>query len=120
MERPVEKDIVKASICDNDATYADLKISDLSKHLFWDIDASQLDIDRNKGIIIQRVLKYGLISDWEKVFRYYQLNQIVSVTKTIRDLDDKTLSFISALSKTPKEAFLCYSMKQSTPRHWNF
>lgn len=97
-----------------------LKISDLSQHLFWDTDPESLDTEKNKRTIIHMVLQYGLINDWIMIYKYYGISEIVSETKKIRDLDDKTLSFISALSKTPKEEFLCYTIKLSTPKHWNF
>ncbi len=97
-----------------------LNISDLSPHLFWDIDINQLDKNKNSQFIVKRVLQYGLINDWLMIYKHFGLQTIVSVAKQIKDLDDKSLSFISALSKTPKEAFLCYTIKQSMPKHWNF
>lgn len=39
-------------------------INKLSKHLFWDIDKNKIDADKNKKLIINRVVDYGLISDW--------------------------------------------------------
>ncbi|MFA9213143.1 MAG: hypothetical protein ACEQSR_04765 [Candidatus Methylacidiphilales bacterium] len=37
----------------------------LSKHLFWDTEITKIDIQKNKNFIIQRVLEFGLWSDWE-------------------------------------------------------
>ena len=34
-----------------------------SPNLFWDVDASTIDMDKNKRFIIQRVLEYGIRSD---------------------------------------------------------
>lgn len=99
---------------------ADLKIFDFSPHLFWDIDANEIDFDNNKDIVIQRILQYGFFSDWSLIYKYYGLDVIVEVAKGLRDLDDKSIYFISSLSNTPLDAFLCYTMKQSTPRHWDF
>jgi len=32
----------------------------LSKHLFWDTPINQIEIEKNKGFIVHRVLEYGL------------------------------------------------------------
>jgi len=41
------------------------QLNHLSPHLFWDVDSTKLDISNIRKLIIQRVLDYGLISDWE-------------------------------------------------------
>jgi len=95
-------------------------ISSLSKHLFWDVDVQKINLEKNKNFIIQRVLQYGLLTDWIYIYKYYGWEVIVDVTKKLRDIDDKTIYFIAALSNTPLDDFLCYTTKQSIPRHWNF
>jgi hypothetical protein len=95
-------------------------IDDFSSHLFWDVDINKLHITENKKFIIQRVLEYGLINDWIWIKKTYGLKEIASVAVKIRDLDERTCSFISLLSKIPENQFSCYSTRQSMPRHWNF
>lgn len=95
-------------------------ISELSHHLFWDTDIQKIDADKNKRWLIHRVLEYGLIKDWYLINAFYGLNEITATAIKIRDLDKKTMSFISLLSKIPKEEFKCYSINQSNPKHWNF
>ena len=95
-------------------------IKNLSQHLFWDIDIENLEAEKNKILVIQRVLKYGLLSDWQQIYRYYGIIEIAETATKIRDLDLKSASFISLLSNIPKDRFLCYSIRQSTPRHWDF
>jgi hypothetical protein len=97
-----------------------IKIENLSKHLFWDVDKSQLDFQVDKKIIIHRVLDYGLINDWNIIYKFYGIKQIGEIAKTIRDLDEKSMAFVSLLSKIPKEEFLCYTMSQSMLKHWIF
>lgn len=96
------------------------QLAKYSPHLFWDVDAMQLDEEKHKQFIIQRVLQYGLMEDWIVLRQSIQIEEIAGIAANIKDLDDKSCSFISALSKKPKEEFLCYSTKQSTPPHWNF
>ncbi|WP_010419579.1 DUF6922 domain-containing protein [Anaerophaga thermohalophila] len=95
-------------------------VSQLSDHLFWDINKEKLDIVKSKKTIIQRVLEYGLIKDWKLLQQIYSLQEIEAVATKIRDLDPKTASFISLICNTPVEKFTCYTSKQSMPQHWNF
>ena len=92
--------------------------SRLSKHLFWDVDAGSLDAERNKKLIIHRVLDYGTLSDWQLIHECYGIGEIAQTAITIKDLDAKSASFVALLSGTPKDRFSCYTTKQSTPKHW--
>jgi len=95
-------------------------LNKLSSHIFWDVDKDGLDFDKHKKMIIQRVLEYGLIKDWNLIYTYYGIEEISKIAITLKDLDSRSISFISALSNIPKEEFICYTTKQSIPRHWNF
>ena len=97
-----------------------IKIEDFSEHLFWDVDKSKLDLEKSKKYIINRVLQYGLYHDWQIIYNYYGITKIGEVATRIRDLDKKTSSFIALLTNIPKEQFLCYTIAQSHPKHWNF
>jgi len=97
-----------------------IQLKNLSSHLFWDVDKDLLDSETNKKLIIQRVLQYGLINDWNIIFTYYGIDEIANTAKKLKDLDRKSVSFISVLSNIPKEEFLCYTIKQSTFPPWNF
>lgn len=97
-----------------------LDIKNLSSHLFWDVDKSKLDIEKSKKLIIGRVLDYGLINDWYSICNYYGINEIANVATKIKNLDLKSMSFVSLLSNLQHENFLCYSTAQSNLKHWNF
>ena len=96
------------------------RIERYSRHLFWDVDAGKLDEERDARFIIGRVLNYGLFSDWKLLLACYGMNTIIDYTLKMRDLDKKTVSFLSVLSGVPKSEFLCYNSKPSHPQHWNF
>ena len=68
----------------------------LSQHLFWDADISNLDFEKSKKLIIQRVLDYGLINDWQIIYKEYGIQEIAKTAVSLRDLDIKSASFISA------------------------
>lgn len=87
------------------------EISDLSAHLFWDVDSTKLSFERNKALIIQRVLEYGVLADWKIAVSYYGMDRLLEVAKDLRELDDISLNFIVTITDTPKEEFRCFTMK---------
>jgi hypothetical protein len=97
-----------------------LDINTLSPHLFWDVDRSQVDVNKNLSFLVARVLQYGRIDDWRIIYRNVGLERITEVAKEIKGLDDRSMHFIANLTDTPIEKFLCYKLKQSIPPHWNF
>jgi len=97
-----------------------LNIKSLSSHLFWDVNADTLIFDENKAFIVKRVLDYGLMKDWNLLYKNLGISEIAKIALNIKDLDPRSLSFISSLSKIPKEEFRCYTFQQSIPSHWNF
>ena len=97
-----------------------LSISDLSPHLFWDIDPGLLDAENDFRFVLGRVLQYGLLSDWLLIYKHFGMERIASEAKQIRDLDEKSIHFIAKLSGSKLEEFKCYTWKQLTPRHWDF
>jgi hypothetical protein len=96
------------------------KISEFSPHLFWDVDKNSLSFEKSKKLIIQRVLEYGMLTDWKIIKHQYGIKEIAETALHLKELDKRSASFISTLSKIPKEKFLCYITKPSIPKHWNF
>ena len=92
----------------------------LSEFLFWDIDRSKIDAIRNKRWLINRVIEYGRLSDWLHIVNIYGMDEIVKVATTLRDIDIKTVTFLSAITNVPKDSFLCCNTKQLNQPHWNF
>lgn len=97
-----------------------LSINDFSAHLFWDVDREKLSLPQNKSFIIQRVLEYGVLNDWQLIKDKIGINEIADVAVELGNLDFKALSFISLVSGVPKEKFRCYTTQQSSLKHWDF
>lgn len=95
-------------------------INNLSKHLFWDVDISAIDQEKNSKYIISKVIQYGLFTDWKQILALYGTEKITNTAMQIKSLDKKTASFLALLTDTPKKNFLCYTTEQSIPKHWNF
>lgn len=95
-------------------------ITSFSKNLFWDVDPGTIDLESNSRYIIQRVLEYGRYNDWRLILSHYGIKVIADTATSLRSLDPKAVSFISAITNIPKERFRCYTLRQSNQIHWNF
>lgn len=91
----------------------------LSQYLFWDIDPSKFDIDKNDAWIVQRVLEYGNMEDWNIIEHHFGIDKIVSLALNFRSLDPVARSFLCFLSGKKKEDFRCYRIAQLYPTPWN-
>ena len=91
----------------------------LNQRLFWDIDPKKFDIDRNAAWIIQRVLEFGTMKDWEIIKDHFGIDGIVSYAQHFRTLDPVALSFLCLISGTKKEDYRCYHFAQLFPTPWN-
>ncbi len=61
------------------------------KSLFW--DASEINEERNKKFIIERILNYGNENDFHNTLERYGKKEISEVVLNSRVLDKKSLSF---------------------------
>lgn len=95
-------------------------IQGFSDYIFWDVDKNTIDLVLNAPYVVQRVLEYGQIGDWKNLLNYYGLAEIVRISRGLRTLDPKALSFISTVSGTPLDQFRSYNTRRSTPEHCNF
>jgi hypothetical protein len=97
-----------------------IKPQDFSSYLFWDVDQDRLDMENSKKLIIERVLEYGQMKDWNLLRNYYGLEEIKNTAQTIKSFDKVTLSFLCNLFDMEKTQFRCYTHKQSTPNYWEY
>ena len=63
-----------------------ININDFSKHLFWDVNRNNLDLERSKKTIITNVLDYGLINDWNIIYNYYGIDEIAKTVINLKYL----------------------------------
>jgi hypothetical protein len=95
------------------------KISDLSPHLFWDCDQSEVTWENDSLLLVERILQYGIMKDWEILKSAYSLKEIANCAQQLKSIDPVSLSFISLISGIPKSKFRCYTEKQLNPTLWN-
>ena len=91
-----------------------------SDYIFWDVERDSINFIEHAPYVIQRVLEYGQINDWIALLGLYGLPKIVEVSKGLRTLEDRALSFISTISQTPENEFRCYTIRQSNPKLLTF
>jgi len=93
-------------------------IQSLSPHLFWDVNQLNVDADKNKQFVIERVLEYGFTVDWKAALKFYGAENIVSAAKNARYLETNAMHFVSKVFNVNLEEFRCYKFKQSTQNFW--
>lgn len=97
----------------------EIKISDFSPHLFWDVDLDGFDFEKYKIHLVSKVLEYGLLKDWQLIKELYGLEEIKTISLNLRSLDAVTLSFLSTYFKIDKKEFRCYKHRQLVQNVWN-
>jgi len=90
----------------------------IRNEILWDIDPKTLNPDKNKVILIERVLSYGNLEELKFLFIYYGIDIIRQTVKNIGYLDPKTFEFVISFLSIDKEEMKCYIKKQSAIQHW--
>lgn len=92
-------------------------ISELSPHLFWDVDVARLDWEGSQKYIVEKVALHGGERDWFIVRDVYGFDAMRKIILGIRDMDDKNLNFYSRIFETPLNLFRCYIHRPLQARH---
>ena len=98
----------------------ELHVSNYSPHLFWDVDLRKLNLNQKKAFLVNRVLDYGVMNDWRQLKSDLGLEEIGQIAVNLRDLDPRSMAFISVLTGIDIKQFRCYTLQQSNPKHWHF
>jgi len=93
-------------------------VASLSPHLFWDVDREQVDPEKHRGYIVQRVTERGSMDDWRRLRSHYGLETVVKEAQGLRSLEPTALAFLSTVGHVPEESFRCYSSKPSNLPPW--
>lgn len=81
---------------------------------------TRIDWHNRSRFVIGRVAQYGTADDWRKLKAFYGLEVIKQEMLKERDLDERTLSFLSCVLEVPKERFRCYIERRSHPKPSDF
>lgn len=92
----------------------DKKPSDyFNRKLFWEMDPEKLDWQKNKLLIMERVLTRGDLDDYHSLIEVYGKQEIKNQAPKLHHLDKKTLNFLSVMYDIPKCDFICFSKTRS-------
>jgi hypothetical protein len=97
-----------------------LLIQQLNQAYFWDVDIHQIDEEKSKRLIIERVINYGNLQEIKVLIGFYGKKEIIFTLCNLNYIDPKTLSFVSVLFHVPKTKFKCYTRSQLTNQPWNY
>lgn len=83
--------------------------SRLRQVTFWDVPIENLDVEKNKRQIIERVFTHGNLDELRVMRDFYSRKEIIEEMTSVRCLDHLTLNFCSELYQVPLEKFRCYT-----------
>ncbi len=86
-----------------------------STKIFWDVNPEGLDYGKHSIFIISRVFDRGDVEDIRACRRFYGDVQVKQTLLNVPFLSKLRLSLASAIINEPKEAFRCYTLRQSSP-----
>lgn len=95
-------------------------INQLNKTYFWDINFDNLDENKSKRLVVERVLNFGNLKEIKLVIDHYGFSETKNTACNLSYIDPKTMNFLSLLFNIPKTKFKCYIRKQSKDQPWNF
>ena len=73
-----------------------------SNYLFWDVDIADVDLEKHKRYVIERVLTRGRMQDFQKLLKLYSKDEISVELKKSKELDPKTRHFCSWYFNIPQ------------------
>jgi len=89
------------------------------RELFWDIDFANLNLEKHKRLIIERVITLGNLEEFRQLLVIYKTEIIRQTIMELGYLDPKTMNFVISYFEIDKNQLRCYTKKQSTQQHWN-
>lgn len=84
------------------------------KELFW--DKGPLDLEKDKFVIVERVLEFGTERESLAVVSCYGEEFVREVIRNSRNLSPKTVNYFAGLLDISREATRCFS--DVSPRIW--
>jgi hypothetical protein len=84
------------------------------KGLFW--DKGPLDPEKDKFVIVERILEFGTEKDSQTVVSCYGDEFVGEVVRNSRNLSPKTVNYFTMLLDISREATRCFS--DVSPRIW--
>ena len=75
--------------------------------LFWDTDASTVDLERHRKYVIERVLEFGNEAAYRWLFATFSREDIAAVVKTSSRISRQTATMMANFYGLPKGEVRC-------------
>lgn len=92
----------------------------LRPSLFWDTDIQNIDLQKHKAAVIERIMTRGHFDEFRALMQFYGKDVVKKTMLNARWIDKVTLAFCSTIFDTPETEFRCYKLAQSNPGHWDY
>lgn len=92
----------------------------LRPSLFWDTDIQNIDLQKHRAAVIERIMVRGRYEEYKAMIRYYGKTTVKQVMLNARHMDKRTLAFCSTIFDVPETEFRCYKLAQLNPEHWDY
>jgi len=93
-------------------------LQDVKRQYFWDVDFTELDAEKSRRLIIERIFTLGTSKEIMLIVDYYGAENIIQVLTSLNYLDPKTLNFVSLYFNVPLPSFKSYIRRQSGRTCW--
>lgn len=93
---------------------------ELRPALFWDVEVSNIDLEKHRASVIERIATRGRFDEFRAMVRFYGRESVIDTLLNARYLDKRTLSYCSLIFEVPISEFRCYKLAQLNPEHWNY
>lgn len=80
--------------------------------IFWDLDKSNIDIQKMKDTITERVIHLGKDEDFYALFNNYGgIKGVKEIIKNLKHIDDSDIGYISAIFEIKEDELRCLKEK---------
>jgi len=97
-----------------------ISASDFSSHLFWDVEVSSVDLEKNRAWMVRRVLEKGFLADWQLLQKRYSKDELRDAVSSLRSLEKKATSFACVVLDLDPTQLRCFINRQSHATPWNY
>jgi len=94
---------------------------EVPKRLLWDMDLEKFDLQKNRKIIVQRVIENGLPEDYDTIFSLYGgIEGVKNIIKQIHHFRyPQDIAFVCIAFDLKKEELECYKRQQLRKKRLN-
>lgn len=94
---------------------SDSIISQLSPHLFWDVNIATLNWNKHAALIVERVIERGTYKNFKLLEQHFGKPALANIIKKLSYLHPKDIAFVHTYFSIPFNELKCYTEKRLNP-----